>query len=80
VKTNLELPDALVREVKVYAARRGLSFKQVVTDSLRRTLSSNTTVRPSLRALPSLSVGRVLEVPGKSDILDEMLNERGHRY
>ncbi len=34
MKTTLELPDALFRETKALAARRGLSLRQVVVEAL----------------------------------------------
>ena len=38
MKTTVEIPDALFTEAKKYASARGLTFRQVVETSLRRTL------------------------------------------
>jgi predicted DNA binding CopG/RHH family protein len=38
-KTSIRIPAGLWREVKVYAAKRGLKIMQVVEDALRRYLS-----------------------------------------
>jgi plasmid stability protein len=40
VKTTLELPDDLMREIKIQAAREGRKLKDVVTDLLRKGLAS----------------------------------------
>jgi hypothetical protein len=41
MKTTLELPDALFREAKATAARRGTSLKALFTEALRRELDGN---------------------------------------
>lgn len=38
MKTTVEMPDALFAEVKKYASARGLTMRQVIETSLRRTL------------------------------------------
>ncbi len=38
MKTTVEIPDVLFNETKKYASARGLTFRQVVETSLRRTL------------------------------------------
>ena len=38
MKTTVEIPDALFTEAKKYASAHGLTFRQVVETSLRRTL------------------------------------------
>jgi hypothetical protein len=40
VKTTIELPDDLFREAKTVAARRGISLKSLVTNSLRESLAA----------------------------------------
>ncbi|MCW5942320.1 MAG: hypothetical protein KIS66_08815 [Fimbriimonadaceae bacterium] len=40
MKTTLELPDALMREVKIRSARRGTKLKDEVADLLRRGLNA----------------------------------------
>jgi hypothetical protein len=38
VKTTVEIPDALLTEVKRYASANGLTFRQVLETSLRQKL------------------------------------------
>jgi hypothetical protein len=38
VKTTVEIPDPLFTEIKKYAATHGLSFRELIEASLRRTL------------------------------------------
>lgn len=38
MKTTVEIPDALFKEVKKYASTHGLTFRQVLETSLRSTL------------------------------------------
>ena len=51
MKTTLQLPDDLYREVKTSAAMSGRSVTSIVEESLRRYLAEHTTVEP-LRPLP----------------------------
>lgn len=81
MKTSLEIPDELVRELKIHAAREGRKLKDVVADSLRQTLQrSGSSSRASLRNLKPLSVGRVITEDAAADRLEDMLDARGHRY
>ncbi|HEY1205787.1 MAG: ribbon-helix-helix protein, CopG family [Bryobacteraceae bacterium] len=38
MKTTVEIPDALYRQVKAAAARRGVSFREFLTEALRERL------------------------------------------
>jgi hypothetical protein len=38
VKTTMELPDALLRETKAFAARRGIPLRQVIVEALAEKL------------------------------------------
>jgi hypothetical protein len=40
VKTTIEIPDLLFRKAKAYAAERGQSLKELVTDALRTRLET----------------------------------------
>jgi len=40
MKTTLDLPDALFREVKATAARRGMLMKQFITEALQEKLAA----------------------------------------
>ena len=42
MKTTLEIPDALYREVKVTAARTGKTVTAIVQSALKRELTANT--------------------------------------
>jgi len=80
MKTSLEIPDELVREIKILAAREGRKLKDVVADSLRQTLARHPSdTRPSLRDLKPFSVGQI-HPTSSPDRMDDMLHERGHRY
>lgn len=81
MKTTLDLPDDLMREIKILAAREGRKLKDVIADSLRRDLRiGSTDSRPSLRDLSPVSVGTLREPDDSDDRLGDMLNDRGHRY
>ncbi len=44
MKTTLDMPDALYRKVKVYAAARGLTVRQVVTQALSGHIASSSRI------------------------------------
>ena len=46
MKTTIEIPDDLFREAKAVAARRGISLKSLVTNSLRESLSASKSATP----------------------------------
>lgn len=48
MKTTVELPDELVREVKVRAAREGRRVKEVMAELIRRGLSDPPARKPSV--------------------------------
>lgn len=81
MKTTLDLPDDLMREIRILAAKEGRKLKDIISESLRRDLRiGEKGARPSLRDLVPLSVGKVRENDGSEDRMEEMLNDRGHRY
>jgi len=81
MKTTLELPDDLMRQIRVMAARQDRRMKDIITEALRRDLGlEEPAPRPSVRTLAPVSVGRILQEPEDHDRLGEMLDERGHRY
>lgn len=51
MKTTLQLPDDLYRDVKTTAAQSGRSITSIVEESLRRYLAEHTPAEP-LRPLP----------------------------
>jgi plasmid stability protein len=81
MKTTLDLPDDLMREIRILAAREDRRMKDIITESLRRDLGlEEPAPRPSVRTVAPVSLGRVLEQGGDRDLLGHMLDERGHRY
>lgn len=81
MKTTLELPDDLMREIKILAAQDGRKMKDIIAESLRRDLHLATPqARPSLRDITPISVGSVFIIEDCENLMEEMLNERGHRY
>lgn len=46
MKTTLDLPDDLVRAVKIRAAERHMKMKDVVADALRAALAADDALRP----------------------------------
>ena len=83
MKTSLDIPDDLMRELRILAATEGRRLKEIVAESLRRTLSvSQGAPRMGVREIEPVSVGHILDLDptGADDILEEMLDERGHRY
>ena len=81
MKTTLDLPDDLMREIKILAAKEGRKLKDIISESLRRDLRiGEGSSRLSVRDLAPVSVGKVREENKSEDRMEEMLNDRGHRY
>jgi hypothetical protein len=81
VKTSLEIPDDLVRDVKVLAATEGKKLKEVLEESLREHLAAKSArAGGSIREIKPVSVGEVFPFDTDADRLGEMLDARGHRY
>lgn len=53
MKTTLDLPDDLIREMKIRAATQGRKLKEVMADALRSGLSLESTGQPPTR--PSIT-------------------------
>ena len=49
MKTTVEIPDALFAEVKKYAAAHGLTFRELIETSLRRSLEKQSSARKPFR-------------------------------
>jgi hypothetical protein len=49
MKTTLDLPDALVREIKLRAVQQGLKLKDAVADLLRKGLAASDGAQPVRR-------------------------------
>lgn len=56
MKTTLDIPDALIREIKAIAASEGTSMRSVVEDALRRELERRRSV-PEWQPRPDLVYG-----------------------
>jgi len=81
MKTTLDLPDDLMREIKILAAKEGRKLKDIISESLRRDLRiGEGSSRLSVRDLAPVSVGKVRKENKSEDRMEEMLNDRGHRY
>jgi predicted nucleic acid-binding protein len=64
VKTTLELPDALLRETRAFAARRGLSLRQVIVEALAQKLKveqESPESKPWLQAFRDIERDQVLK-------------------
>ena len=82
MKTTLDLPDDLMTELKVRAARESRKLKDVMAEVLRRGLGSCAPCgKKSVRNIAPASVGEVLdEADLPEDRLGDMLDARGDRY
>jgi plasmid stability protein len=71
MKTTLDLPDELMREIKILAAREGRKMKDIISESLRRDLRiGEPEPRPSLREMEPVSVGRILCGDDSEDLIE----------
>jgi hypothetical protein len=71
MKTTLELPDELMREVKIRAAEQNRRLKDVIADLLRRGLGDRSSGQPPHRVRLPLIECRHDRAPG-----DELTPER----
>lgn len=63
MKTTMELPDALLREAKAWAAGKGVPLRQVVVEALAEKLRAEKTAsdsRPWLKAFRDVEVDEEL--------------------
>jgi len=58
MKTTLDLPDDLMREVKIRAVNENRKLKDAIADLLRRGLSQGTQDRPAVRERVQLPLVR----------------------
>lgn len=76
MKTTVDLPDALARRVKITAAQRGATFKDLVIEGLEHVIgSSNTIESEKAEALARLRQGFHL---GGKPLSREAAHERTH--
>lgn len=73
MKTTLEIPDAIFRELKILAAREGLTLTSIVTAALRSTLEKQTDGDRGRRPTRKRDQGRVGEwTDTEANILESM--------
>ena len=79
MKATFIIPDAVVRELKRQAAKRGTTMSELATELLRKGLSSRP--KPArLPPLPSFNAGRLLVDVADRDALHDLLDaERDER-
>ena len=65
MKTTLELPDELMREIKILAAREDRKLKDVVPELLRRGLATKNAEEPA-HYVPFPSLARSRQTRAKS--------------
>jgi hypothetical protein len=79
MRTTLDLPDPLLRQLKSRAALEGTTLKQLVREAIERGLSAPAQAATSARrrsALPSIELGQPLQVRRFSNAaLGELLDE-----
>lgn len=61
MRTTVDLDPDLLERLRVEAARRGTSFKQLLNAAIRNGLAAPETRRPKTYAVPTFRLGRVRE-------------------
>jgi len=80
MKTTVELPDDLMTAVKIKAAQENRKLKDIIAELLRQSLGLNKPkVRHSVRDIHPVQAGGIKD-QGNSDLMEDMLDVRGHRY
>jgi plasmid stability protein len=76
MKTTLDIPEELVREMKIRAAKEGRKLREVATDVIQRGLSAEKSVTPETESrrvkLPMLTGGKAIRQFTPKEI-DEIL-------
>ena len=70
MKTTLDIPDALFRRAKSAAARRGITFRELVAEALTEKLTANGAEKPWMR-----SFGRLRTLRNESARINRMIEE-----
>lgn len=78
MKTTLDIPDALIREIKAIAAREGTSMRSVVEDALRHELERRRSV-PEWQPRPDLVYGTGGLTPEAAQLSWEEIRDLSHR-
>lgn len=84
MKTTLNIPDPVMRELKEEAARRGTTMSALVEAGLRRLLIESRSERRSADELPELpswnSGGMLVDVSDRDALYDLLDEERDGLY
>jgi hypothetical protein len=75
MKTTVEIPDALFREVRAYAAGRNLSFKQVIETGLRKVLEEGRRQKKPFRLRDGSFGGQGMTIEGDWPTIRRMIYE-----
>jgi len=79
MRTTLTVPDAVFRELKRFAAKRGIAISEVVTEMVLEGLAKRPQLA-SLPPLPSFNMGRPLvDVADRDALYDVLEAERDAR-
>lgn len=73
MKTTLDLPDHLVRAIKIRAVNEDKTMKELVTELLERGLESPQKREPRRVKLPLFDPGP--RIPGVRDLTDDEIKE-----
>jgi hypothetical protein len=77
MKTTVEIPDALLRQAKAYAARQGVPMRELFERGLRRVLEEPATSRRRFRLKTVTTKGEGLVCDGDWSTIRSLLYE-GH--
>jgi hypothetical protein len=77
MKTTLEIPDGIMRDLKEKAAREGKTMSELVESALRTLLSDKPPAK-QLRPLPTWnSGGFLMNIDSRAEYLDALDDEEG---
>jgi hypothetical protein len=77
MKTTVEIPDALLREAKEYAARQGVPMRELIETGLRLVLERKPSSRPRFRLKTITTKGEGLICDGDWSTIRSLIYE-GH--
>lgn len=77
MKTTIEVPDQLAKQIKAYAAERGLSMREVHERALRALLTASKASSSGFRLKMITTDGEGLQVPGGWSSIRSMIYPDG---
>ena len=77
MKTTVEISDSLFKEVKRYAAERGITFREVLEASLRENLTHSTRRKKPFKLRDASVKGRAMLITDWDRIKELMYEGRG---